>query len=297
MQAHREETGIIRNVRVAVTGARGLLGAQIAECFKQLGASVTRIERGDRWPRSGVELLVHAAGRNNVDSGVDRTTHLVRDNVSYARFVAENICANRTIVLSSMAVYGGAHSGAVSENVAAAPANVHAMTKFLGEEAFKRRQSNLTILRLPTIMGVGSLPNFVTRAINSIVKEHPITVDALDEPFNSLFLANHVDDLIVKLFLTQWEGQYTLNVAADQPCTLREFYNLMAQMLGRSAIFFPLPLRRIAPLLVDNSQLKKLILVDTLPTVFDILKTSISFIDVKMYQRSMGESPCRLPRR
>ena len=233
-------------MHVLLTGAGGFNGRRLVDALLADGhvvsALVGREQRGSvlaarpnlefLWgdlaesavlpPR--VDAVVHAAARS-WEPGVT-TESMVRDNASAtARLAAYAAGAGTRAVVyfSSVSVHGRISAPEVDENTPIVDPDVYGMTKLLGESLLAERAGDFASLaiRLPGVLGRGSVRNWLTRVVDAAKNRRPVSYFNPDAPFNN---AVHVDDLaafVVGVLKREWQGADAVCLGAAKAVPLR----------------------------------------------------------------------------
>ncbi len=160
-------------MRVAVTGAAGLLATTLVPLWRRAGAEViawTRAEL-DVTDRRAVVLavaetrpdaLVHAAAWTDVDGAEAHPAEAWRVNVGGAEHVAEACAASgaRLVMVSTDYVFDGAGRRPIEPGTVPAPLGAYGRSKAAGEAAVARAGARCLLLRTGWLYGPGGR-NFV----------------------------------------------------------------------------------------------------------------------------------------
>jgi nucleoside-diphosphate-sugar epimerase len=250
-------------MHVLITGAGGFTGSHLVAALLARGHSVTAVcgrsfgrldpglhrgakltvIRGDladdiQLPEK-LDAIVHAAARSPVP-GIT-TGDLVRDNVTAtARLVAHAWAsgAQTFIYLSSLSVNGLIPGPLVDELTPIHDPDAYGMSKYLGELIVREEPSLRSLsLRLPGVIGPGSVRNWLTSVLTAAKEGRPITLFNGDAPFNN---AVHVKDLgafVGGLLDLGWSGHDVVTLGAAGTTTTRGAVDILVQATGaRSAV-------------------------------------------------------------
>jgi dTDP-4-dehydrorhamnose reductase len=160
-------------LRVAVTGAGGLLGTTLVPLWRAAGADVTA------WTRSDVdvtdrravddavraarpEVVLHGAAFTDVDGAEDAPDAALRVNEGGTAAVAAACAAHGAamIYVSSDYVFGGTATAPIPPDAPLAPAGAYARSKAAGEAATRAGTRDWLIVRTGWVFGPGG-KNFV----------------------------------------------------------------------------------------------------------------------------------------
>jgi nucleoside-diphosphate-sugar epimerase len=263
-------------MHVLITGAGGFTGSHLVAALLARGHSVTAvcgrsfgrldperhrgaklsIIRGDladdiRLPER-LDAIVHAAARSPIP-GVSpapgtMTSDLVRDNVTATtRLVAHAWAAGvQTFInLSSLSVNGLIPGPFVDETTPIVDPDAYGMSKYLGELIIREEPSLRSLsLRLPGVIGKGSVRNWLTSVLAAAKEGRAITLFNGDAPFNN---AVHVKDLCAFVggaLDLGWSGHDVLTLGAEGKTTTRRAVDILVQSTGARSTITTEPSRR-----------------------------------------------------
>lgn len=165
-------------MKVAITGARGLLGSAFVDTLTAGGHSVQTIDRTaivGLSPHSiaerldGVDWLLHAAANTNVEMCEIDVDACYRDNLSLTEHVvdAARLAGVPVVYVSSTGVYGSGATTPYAEYHEAHPTTQHHRAKLLGERAVLARAGANLVVRTGWLFGgePENPKNFVARRI------------------------------------------------------------------------------------------------------------------------------------
>lgn len=237
---------------ILVTGASGLLGANLVLHMRQCDKDVIAIYHRHKFVAQGVESLqadltdkhmvsdllqclqpdwiIHCAALTNVDWCEEHPADTHRVNVEMSRDLA--VAAHRVgaglVYISTDSVFDG-KSGHYSEEDAPAPVNVYAESKLAGEEAVRSELERSLIVRT-NIYGWNmqekhSLAEWI---LNRLELDQPVPgfYDVIFTPT----LVNDLSEIILDMIERRLTGLY--HVAGSQPCSKYEFALQLADVFG-----------------------------------------------------------------
>lgn len=205
-------------MHVLVTGAGGFSGAEVVRELLARGHRVTavvRSRRGRLQEKGGpagkltilagdlssdlvlpseIDAIVHAAGCSP-GPGVT-AEEIVRDNVLATQQLvshARNTGVRKLVLFSTLSVYGRISAPVVDETTPIHGPDIYGRTKREAEELVAAENTFGSLaLRLPGIIGRGSVRNWLTRVLAAAREGRDVTVFNPATPFNN---AVHVADL------------------------------------------------------------------------------------------------------
>lgn len=169
-------------MRILITGGFGFLGGRIAYFFAEQGHDVTITSRKNQiapiwcpgvkvvkinWEDKlslrnickGIDLIIHAAGMNSIDSESSPSEALLFNGVATSRLLEASTLekVNKFVFLSTYHVYKAKLSGLINEETFTENTNPYATSKRAGENnilwAHEKGQIQGIVLRLSNIIG------------------------------------------------------------------------------------------------------------------------------------------------
>ncbi|MFN7019132.1 MAG: dTDP-4-dehydrorhamnose reductase [Fimbriimonadales bacterium] len=253
-------------MRVLVTGARGLLGAEVVARFRAAGMEVIGTTRQSRPPASPSEeqagevplditqpaqakslfdalrpeLVIHCAAMTNVDACESQPQEAYRVNAFGAEVVASNcqrigaVC----VYLSTDYVFDGAKRAPYHEYDAENPLSVYGRSKFAGEQAVRTLCPRHYIVRVAWLYGKHR-PSFAQFVLEQArAGKSPVVIS--DQIGSPTYVAD-VADRLLQLVHTDCYGTYHLTNA--EPASRYEFAQALLQAAGLEIEPTPLPFR------------------------------------------------------
>jgi UDP-glucose 4-epimerase len=245
-------------MELVVTGAGGFSGCHLIATLLARGHKVTAVvgrSRGrldpalDRNPAltvvagnladalplpARIGAVVHAAARSPAP-GV-RDADMIRDNVTAtARLIryAREAGATTFIYLSSLSIYGDIAGPVVDEATPIVNPNVYGVTKYEGEKMLRETSLRSLSIRLPGVLGRGSVRNWLTGVLHVAKRGQAIGLYNPDNEFNN---AVHIDDLckfVAELVgRPTWGGHDAITIGAAGMTTVRRAVEAIVETLG-----------------------------------------------------------------
>ena len=249
-------------LHVLVTGAGGFSGAAMTMALLSRGYRVTalvgstrgalqsdaesrgalRLLTGDL--SAGLELpadidaIVHAAARS-AWPGIS-ADQLVRSNVIATRYLIKHALrsAVRTFILfSSLSVHGRIQSPIVDPATPVADPETYGLTKLLCEQMLAAASGSMRglAMRLPGILGPGSVRNWMTTSLAAAREGRDVTVFDPDAPFNNAVHIEDIANFIDGLLRRDWEGFVAGPLGAAGQTTAGAVAQLLAEAGGRGS--------------------------------------------------------------
>ncbi len=196
------------------------------------------------------DAIVHAAARAP-GCGVSAES-LIKDNVCAARNIlalARSTGARKLIFLSGMSVYGDVQDEVLNEQTPVHNPNTYGLTKLLCEQLIADSGEVLASisLRLPGIIGPGSVRNWLTRSLNASLKGEDIRIFNPSSPFNNAVHVSDLSDFISALVTNvHWRGHEVVCLGADGDMPLVQVAHLLALGGGRGSKVIVEPAPRIS---------------------------------------------------
>lgn len=195
-----------------------------AEGFTPIVADVTRPESLDRLP--AVDTVLYSVGYQRGDATTTRQA-LYCDGLAAVldRLPAE---VQRVVFISSTGVYGDAGGAWVDESTPCTPTREAGLAFLAGERRLLagRWGSRGTVLRLAGLYGPGRVP-----MQRQILDGQPIPLRDADSYLNLI----HADDAAAVVLAAEQAspGGRVYLVSDGHPVTRREYFEIMAQLLGQ----------------------------------------------------------------
>lgn len=237
---------------VIVTGARGFIGAAVAQRYRDEGRDVRGVDlagaperavvagdisRRGEWEAAfaGAELVIHTAALVSNAASRDEAWAV---NVLGTKNVLDAACAavaRRVVVFSSAAVYSHRRDGSVTEDAPVRPGDgVYGDTKIAAENVALQTcatgEIEVTILRPADVYGPGSRPWTVLPVRN--LRAGRVVLPARGR---GVFDPVYIDDVVAAVTAAASSAEaagQVFNVGGGAPVTTAEFFGRYCQMLG-----------------------------------------------------------------
>jgi dTDP-4-dehydrorhamnose reductase len=226
---------------ILITGAAGLLGANLRRDYAELGLLVSGIERGTcdltdaaktRRAVSGIEAgcIIHCAALTQVDWCESHPEETWQNNVEASRTLAQvaRQIGARMVYISTDSVFDGSR-GYYSETDEPHPLNVYARSKLAGERAVLAEVPDALVVRT-VIYGWNLRPKHSLAEWVLSRLESGLEVPGFDDSVFSPILVNDLGSLLLKLVERKVSG--ICHVAASEACTKFEFARAVAGLFG-----------------------------------------------------------------
>lgn len=232
-------------MRIAVTGARGMLARALVPALARAGHEVVApdeaeadVTKPDRlraaFAGARPDWFAHLAAFTRVDDCESRPEHARLVNRDGSRHVAELARESGAgiLALSTDYVFDGRGTRPYREDDPAAPQSVYGRSKWEGEEAVRAAQPRHLIVRTAWLYGQGG-PNFVDTILRKARAGESLKVvdDQRGSPTSTVDLAEG----LVRLLATGRTGTFHCTNSGD--CT---WYDLAAHVLARAGLTTPL---------------------------------------------------------
>jgi dTDP-4-dehydrorhamnose reductase len=266
-------------VKILVTGASGLLGANLVLQLQQQNQEVVAIYRRHRLEGPGVKSvqadltnpivvedllqqfrpnwIIHCAAITNVDWCQANPADAARAHVEMSRGLAVGArkLKARLIYISTDSVFDGTNAP-YSEQDLPAPGNIYAQTKLAGERAVQEELTPSLIIRT-NIYGwnMQQKQSLAEWILNRLASGE--TLPGFDDVIFTPILVNDLNQVIVEMIERQLTGLY--HVAGSESCSKYEFALRLADTFNldnhqiRAASIADAPLKAPRPL---NTALK-----------------------------------------
>ncbi len=258
-----ERVGRVSNARIAVTGARGLVGTALCSRLRRSGFGVHEIDL--RHPQRPTDTRL-AADVTDVIAICDGVIHLAAVSrvaaaeCDPASCWATNVEGTQTVLqaamrssrrpwlvfASSREVYGQPCHLPVAETDPIAPLNVYGRAKVIGEAAVANADLRTAIVRLSNVYG--SIDDHVDRVVPAFVRAAtsgaPLRVEGAAHAFDF----THVDDVVDGLLrivaaLADGERLPPIHLVTGQSTTLGALATLAIELAGSNSVAAEAPPR------------------------------------------------------
>ncbi len=241
-------------MKVLITGAGGMLGAEITERFRQAGHAVIPTGRKPSLVPMDItnpqqvravfdqyqpEVVIHCAAMTSVDACERQPQRAYQVNAFGTELIAAH--CQRTgaicVAISTDYVFDGAKGSPYHEYDAPNPLSVYGRSKYAGEQAVRALCPRHYIIRTAWLYGTHgrSFPHFILERVRA--GETPTVIaDQIGSPTCTADVA----DCLLALIATDAYGTYHLTNAG--PVSRYEFAQALLQLVGLPVRLQPLPL-------------------------------------------------------
>ena len=240
-------------MKIAITGASGLLGSELLALTKKIGISAVALERSniklgcgldnavEQIKQVNCDVLIHCAANTNVDFCEIHPETCYKDNVLFTELLA-NVCRKLEICLvfiSSTGVYGSHKTEPYFEYDNVLPTTHHHRSKWLAEKALAQLHQNSLIIRTGWLFGGGyQLPkNFVANRIKeAIASDGTIKSDPMQ--IGNPTYSGDVAKTIIALLEGGWRG--TFNCVNKGRASRFEYVSEVIRLSGINILVEPI---------------------------------------------------------
>jgi len=244
-------------MHVLVTGIDGFSGKNISNHLLKNGIRVTGVGSQKSRKRTEVDGLTvlngDLSGKMSLPNNIDAIIHtaasspgkgihlpedkMIRDNVTATQNLVRHGVQSgisHFIYFSAFSVFGNVCVPVVDEKTAINNHTPYGKSKFLGELAVAEEASHFSSMsiRLPGILGPGSVRNLVTRLLTAAKEGLDIEYYNPDSLFNN---GVHIDDIarfVTGLLSKKWAGADMVVVGAGSPMPMKEVVETIVRETG-----------------------------------------------------------------
>jgi len=266
-------------MKILLTGASGFVGGRLGPALLEAGHEVVCAARDPdyRQPRGAERVQLDLSEPLDPASlpEVDAIVHLAQANVRFPEDARElyrvntastlelldharQSAAQRFVYTSSGSVYGFGERP-FSEDDPLYGQDFYAKTKIAGEALVDAYREFLTtaVLRLVVPYGPGQQGRMVPGLVARVREGTPVTLNAGGRPrMNPLYIDDVVKAILAVLEL---DRHCVLNVAGDEPVTVKELAESIGRVLGRKPIFENGADKVAGDLVTDTTQMHELL--------------------------------------
>ena len=168
---------------------------------------------------------------------IDKKNNYINNNISFFKKTLKFILKKKikkVIFISTMAVYGQPKTRIVNEKTKTSKTTNYASIKLKQENLLKKfiknYQCQITILRLPGVVGRNSNKNFLSQIALSIKKNKMITFGNPESYFNNLIFSEDLAKIIFKISKNNKKYKYNVyNLGSSKPEKLGKIVNIICR--------------------------------------------------------------------
>ena len=248
-------------MKTLVTGATGLVGSHLFERLLEQGNNVQALVRDEQRAESlkilraqlvpgdlgrldslksatqGIDVVYHCAARVSLPFQGNREV-ILRTNVEGTKNLLEASVQSgvrRFVFVSSVAVYGDAHSELVGEDHPLFANGPYAESKIQAEQLVRERQKNgslQTVILRPCVIYGPRDSNFLPQISQALPGRRFPLVDGGHQPLDMVYVTDVAEALLLAGTRAEAVGQ-TYNVTDGGRYSIRELVELFGKMLNR----------------------------------------------------------------
>lgn len=230
-------------MKVVITGASGLFGADILGVFSKENDAIGLMGRKDLdlvntkevasyFEAAAPELIIHSAGFRLVDDAEQNPDMTYRTNILGTKNIA--LAAAKLdipmVYISSDSVFDGETTIPYNEFSRTNPVNVYGYSKLMGEEQVKTATRKFFIVRVPLLFGAlgHKSSNYIYIMKNKVLAGEKLeyTIDQLCSPTYTKDAAAAIE----KIVKTDYYGTY--HICNEGIASRYEFYMKCAELMG-----------------------------------------------------------------
>ncbi len=243
-------------MRIAVTGANGLVGSRLCRELSAQGHDVVAIGRGERriggsfdfiscelsdaqqvtaaLTKANAEVVINTASMTEVDACEKAPDQAYAANVTAPANLSLACRASgaHLVHVSTDYVFDGDH-GPYDEEAIPNPRGVYAVTKHMGEQAVRTLAPSWAIARTAVVYGwpMAARPNFGAWLLQSLQKGGPVKL--FDDQYVSPSLADNVAQMLAEVGARKLQGIF--NVCGADVVNRVEFGRALCREFGLDA--------------------------------------------------------------
>lgn len=245
-------------MRVLVTGATGFVATHLVPRLAAEGHEVHALGHdADRIVTDGGVRAVVADLSRPLEPGalpqVDAVVHMAQANVPFPDGATQLLAVNagstlelldharrtgaRSFVFTSSASVYGLGDRRYREEDAPAASDFYSFTKLTAERLVASYSEffSTVVLRLVAPYGPGQRGRLIPSLVQRVREGRPVTLNDGGRPaMNPIYVADVVELLTRALAV---EGHRVVNVAGDEPATIRDLAELIGRAVGRDPVF------------------------------------------------------------
>ena len=241
-------------MKVAITGSSGFVGQALIKHLSNLGHTISIIKRNEiekfkSHQKNKYDVLIHLAARAHVmhENTQDVYKAYTDVNIEYTSKIAElskHFRVKRFIFLSSVKVNGEqTFESPYCETTPPSPEDAYGSTKFQAElllqNAFKKTNTELVIIRSPLVYGKGVKANF-GNLIKLSKLPLPLPLGAVKNKRSMIYIGNLIDFISICISHPN-AGNQTFMVSDDCDISTTELIRLIRECNNMPPWLIPIP--------------------------------------------------------
>jgi CDP-glucose 4,6-dehydratase len=220
-------------VRVAITGASGLIGARLAEVLSERGDEVAAVARDRPGDVAGADVVFHLAAQTSVGEAWRDPFATFEANVALTWRVLEAAGGARVVFASTDQVYGPAPPLPCPETAPLAPQGPYPASKTAADVLARSCGRDAVVARLANVYGVGdrNASRLVPGAVGAVLAGRRPVIRGDGSAARDLV---HVDDAVAALIALAGRGVEgeAYNVGTGEAHSVREVIETVVRVAG-----------------------------------------------------------------
>lgn len=233
--------------KVLITGGNGFIGRKTAEYLKDKGyqvlhpssqeLNVLETEAFGSWMNTGIEHVIHLAGKTYVPDSWENPTDFFKTNLLGTLNTIE-FCRRATLPMTyvSAYIYGHPEKLPIDEKAKVCPNNPYAKSKYMSEELCEfycqAFEMDISVLRLFNVYGTGQNNKFLIPCIieQTLGSNENITVQDLEPRRDYVY----IDDVCsaIERSVAGTKGFQLYNVGSGRSYSVKDVIQIVQEKAG-----------------------------------------------------------------